>query len=500
MHTDRLCIAAQPNPHRAGRSKLMMTLTIWRATLERCSSRLIVTVLVTAHILLKVILLPVALNDPLQGDEVTYVDGGKALANSVRDLVSGAGLPTHEISTHVVGNGWFMPGMSALLTPLYVLDPDAGPHAIRLYMGAITLLLFLGTVAAIGAVAGGKYAAVLLVLPGLVPMWLLYSFTAWGDVTGGLLAALLIALLVHLWQRLDADRPIRLRDGVTLGALACFTLYARSSVLPMVLGLLGLAVFAILCRARGSHLVRAVFACLVAGATFAALLLPWSYAASRAFDSRVVSTTTLPISMAYTFGPEDRLCFGPCAPGNIWVSMVRYSAEVSRQTGVNQLDVQREMERYALRDLTVTSFVRQVRSNFSRYVFKPNGFERAFWPASNRAHGPASRFIVSVTDVVYFGGLLFAAIVLLWPRRVPRRQQTLILLTSLAGAALMTQPFVHVCSPRYWPVFAPLIGVLAASLLTRAEPEESGRWLWRLQALTATGWAVVVVAILLIGR
>ena len=27
------------------------------------------------------------------------------------------------------------------------------------------------------------------------------------------------------------------------------------------------------------------------------------------------------------------------------------------------------------------------------------------------------------------------------------------------GAALLLQPFVHVCSPRYWPVFAPLFAI-----------------------------------------
>lgn len=477
-----------------------MALTQGRALLDRLSARYVLAVLVAADVVLKLALLPVALRAPLQGDEVSYIDGAKALANSVRDVLGGNGVPGHEISAHVVGNGWFMPGMSVLLTPLYLIMPNAGPHAVRIYMGIATLALFAAAVAAVGAAAGRKYAAALLVLPGLVPMWVLYSYTAWGDVSGGLVTVLVVALLVHLWRQLDATGTVRLRSGVGLGALLCATLYLRSNVLPMVVGLLGLALVAVLCRARGPQLIRAIGACVVAGLTFGALLFPWSYAASRAFDTRVITTTTLPISMAYTFGPQDRLCFGPCPPGNIWIQMVRYSADVSRETGLNELDVQTQMKQYALRDVSSASYVRQLRSNFGRYVFQPNGFERAFWPLDQPMPGATSWLIARATELIYFGGLILAGVALLWPRRLPRPQQVLVLLTSLAGAALMLQPFVHVCSPRYWPVFAPLVGIAAASLLARAEPDASGRWLWRWQALTAIGWAVAILAILTIGR
>lgn len=477
-----------------------MIATSWRDTVSVVSRNRLIGILVAAHVVLKIVLLRTALATPVQGDELTYNDGANVLAAAVRAVLSGGSVPTAEISDHLIGNGWFMPGMSLLLFPLYLVDPGVSDSTIRLYLGTLTLVGFLAAVAAAGAVMGRRYAVALLVLPGLVPMWVLYSYTAWGDLSGGLAVVLVIALLVALWRRLDSGAGVRLRDGLLLGLLLAVTLYLRSSALPLVAGLLVLAALAVGVRSRGVQRRRSIVAWVAACAVFVALLLPWSYAASRALGGRVVTTTTVPISMAYTFGHRDELCFGPCRAGNVWFEMARYADEVERETGVNKLTVQEQLSAYARRDVTVTSYVRQVRDDFGRYVFSPTGFEAAFRPTPQDPQTTVSRISMAVTRVLYFAGLALAAVSVVWVRRRARVHQVIALLTSLVGAALMTQPFVHVSTPRYWPVFVPLFGLAVATLSVRPRPEASSRWLWRLQLLSAAGWVAVVAALLLVGR
>ena len=76
-------------------------------------SRLALVVAVVAHLVLKVALYPRAADTPLQGDELAYQDGARALAAAVRDLLSGSAPDAASIADNVIGNGWFMPGMSA---------------------------------------------------------------------------------------------------------------------------------------------------------------------------------------------------------------------------------------------------------------------------------------------------------------------------------------------------------------------------------------------------
>ena len=453
------------------------------------------------HVALKLAMLPTALSAPLQGDEGTYNDGAKAFAHAVREVIVGRGLPLQTLSDHVVGNGWFMPGISVILAPLYVVDPDAGAQAVRLFMGVVTLVAFLASAWVLRRVLGPPYAAALLVCPGLLPMWVLYSYTSWGDAAAGIATVFVVALLVAQWRRLEAGRPASLRLGALLGLTLAVTLYMRSSALPAVAGLLALCAVAAVVVPRGRARRRSGVSWALSVACFVALVMPWSIAVSKVFDHRVTTTTTVPLSMAYAFGSRDDLCFGPCPRGIIWVEMMRYAATVESETGVNELVVQQQMAEYAMRDLTLSSYVRDVRGDFGRYVFQPTGYE----PAFRTVPGVSPQTLVSkvamrVTDVIYFAALALAAVAVLWVRRLPSAQQAAMLLVSLIGAALMTQPFVHVCTSRYWPVFAPMLGLAAASLLVRAEPAASNSWLWRLQIVTTAAWGMAVLALLLLGR
>lgn len=424
-------------------------------------------IVVALHILLKILLGARMLDVPLSGDEFAYVDGAKALSNAVRDLISLSPFDGAEIRDNVVGNGWFMPGMSIVLTPLYLAVPEASTATMRLFVGVLTTGILVVVALVLHRTLGRGYALGILVFPGLVPMWILFSFTVWGDLVAGLLVVVLMVAVIGAGQRFVEGQTLRWRHGVGLGVLCSACLYVRSGMLPLILGMISLLGVAVLYFLRGptrqAERVRSLAAVIVAAVTFASLLLPWSVIASMAYDRPVVTTTTLPLSLAITFGEEDRVCFGPCDGRNVWVGSLRYARGVSDTTGVNELVVQEQMSEYALTGVTPSHYASTVFGNLGRYLLEPASFEPRF--RSPDAHSDAaSVWIVESTQIAYMAALIFGTLTLVVVSTSRPKWQLISIGIKLSVAALLVQPFVHPAHGRYWPGFAPLLGIAAVYL------------------------------------
>lgn len=266
-------------------------------------------ILVIAHVVLKLVFYPRSLNAPLVGDEAQYVDGARAMSNLLRDLGSFTSPDTAELRESVVASGWFMPGMSTLLAPLYLVVPDAGIELLRAYTGVLTTLLLLAAVLVVRRTFGDRAAAVLLVFPGLVPMWLIFSFASWGDLPAGLLVVVLVCTLVRVVRGFVAGTPLGWRDAAWFGTLVGVTLYLRSSTSPLLVGLFVLIALGALIWLRGKERWQSVGALALGAVIALGMLLPWSVAASRALDSRVTTTTTVGTALANAFGDRGQLCY-----------------------------------------------------------------------------------------------------------------------------------------------------------------------------------------------
>jgi hypothetical protein len=469
-------------------------------------ARLALVAAVVAHLVLKVALYPRAADTPVQGDELAYQDGARAISEAVRDLLGGSAPNAGSIADNVIGNGWFMPGMSLVLTPLHLLVPDPSVGLIRGYLGVLSLLLLAATALMVGRTFGAGFAWLPFVVPGLLPMWVLFSFSAWGDLSAGLVALMLVCQAVFLGREVLEGRPPRLRDGAALGALAIVLLYLRSNALPLSVGLLLLLALASLVWLRGRDRLLGIGAAAVAVATFGVALAPWSIAASDALDGPVLTTSTVPIARAAAFGDVDRLCFGPCGPGNIYSLSARYSREVSRATGVSELTVQNQMAAYALEGVTARSYAGDLVGTFGRYAAEPSGFEPAFRAVPGTPPDAVSRVITTVTNIGYAVVMLGALGVVLAVVRARGSGQMRSILLKLSLLAMFAQPFLHVGTPRYWPLFLPVAALSVAWLVkdvvldrSTAEDDPPRRWLTLVQVaivaavLTVTG-AIAVLA------
>jgi hypothetical protein len=496
----------------------------------------VLVVLIGLHVLLKALLLTQIGRVAVCCDQISYVDGGKALSNLVRDLVSLGPVHTEELQRNLVGGGWFTPGSSIMLAPLYVVDPHASTFAVRLYLGLFSTLLLLFAVSRVRRTLGDLYAIVLMVVPGLVPMWLLFSFSAWGDLVAGLLATILLMELISLMRTLVAGEAPTWRAGVRFGVAAIATVYARSSTSLLVLGMgvvLGLTALLVL---RGRIRWRAVVSLAVAGVSFLAILAPWSVFASTTLKSRVVTTTTVPIVLANTFGNRDRVCFGPCDPvqdpgstlGNIWFPPMQYSREVARATGKSEVLVSKQMWTYTRPSITVHSYTHDVIGDFWRYAGVPASFARLLLPPGH--DDGVLGWLIYVTTYLGWGALFLAALALLLT--VVRRSTdhaVISLITTLSIGTLFTQPFVHVGTGRYWTTAAPLGAIALGLLISTADarrrhprftaapvtlgvpdpvaaedgsgvrPESVRRWLTVAQAVLAVATALVLVLVPVLG-
>lgn len=450
--------------------------------------------LFVAHVLLKIVLFPYMSNAPVHGDERYYFDSARALSNLIRDLVGFGPVDVGELKRNLVGSGWFMPGNGILVTPLFLVEPHASIVTIRLYLGVVTTLLLLITVIRVRHVLGDLYAAMLLVVPGLVPMWLLFSLGGWGDLVAGLLIVLLITELVTWIRTLRAGHPPSPWAAVRMGLISIAVVYARSSAAVLVIGMGVVVLFVSLTLLRGRDRTRAVLAGSLAGVVFLLLLAPWSLFASHSLGGRVVTTTTVPTVMANTFGDRDELCYGPCDPtSTIWFTPVRYAREVARATGTNEVDVLKQMSAYARQDVTPRSYADDVLMGFARYTFQPASFSK---DVRSPEHSPEAmhKFIVVATDVMWAFLAISGIGLLLTVVRRTVDAQVLSLLVTLGIGSLLVQPFVHIAGSRYWTSAAPLAAIAAALLLhlldaRRAEPRFA-RGTWILRGDTEHGSAI----------
>lgn len=465
--------------------------------------------LIGAHVVLAAVLYVRVTQAVPIGDEKYYLDAARALSNLVRDLASFRAPDGQELSANVVGNGWFMPGTSLLLTPLFLVLPHADVAQWRLYLSVVTSVLFVVALLDVRRVLGRPYAVALAAVPGLMPMWVLFGATAYGDMRAGILLILLVTRLVEVMRRLAAGRAPTLREGALVGLLAIAALYLRGSTLPLLAVLLGAVVAAVVWLLRGRERRRGLAAVLLAAGVFVALLLPWSVGASTAMHSRVVTTTSVPLGLGNTFGDSGNFCFGPCdADSTFWVAPVRYAREVSRATGLSEADVLHQMASYALRDVTPHSYARDVVRDFHNYVHEPGAYAKFLHPP-NVPGGAELAFIKVTTLVLFWGAVAVGGVTgLLLITRRSYDAQVLSIAVKLVMGGLLLQPFVHVAGSRYWPTLAPtaiLALVLAGWLVaTRRRPpgdlRPPSRALTRLQGVlvagvVATSAALAVLAI-----
>jgi hypothetical protein len=470
--------------------------------------------LLVVHVLLKLLVLPLVLNAPPYNDEQYYYDAARAISNGLRDVFAFSSPDGAELERNVIGSGWFMPGMGFVMAPLFLVAPDASDPLCRIYLGVVNLLVLLWAVKSVRKRLGPLFAALLVAFPGLLPAWVMMSYTAYGDPLSGVVLVVLVAHVVDMLRKLRAGEPPAWKEEIQLGLLANAVLYLRSSTSIVLAVLGGVTLVSALLLLKGTQRWRAIGAAAVAGGVCLVLLAPWSIAASRSLDDRVVTTTTVPISLGNTFGNRLELCFGRCDPhSSLWFRPLRYAREVARATGESELVVQELMSDYALRDLDRTHYARTAWYNLGSYFFLPANFVKYLMPPDGRGTvGAVGQEILWWATYLYY--LPFLLLMLAGLMTVQLRSleaQILDTLTKLALLALFVQPFLHIAGARYWSTAGPLFMIAAVGFVREQSVRRGaerpvrehlegtdaklGRWLKPVQVALAAVFPLVLVVL-----
>ena len=330
----------------------------------------LLSVCVVAALAVKVVLFARVADLPFRGDEVAYHDAGCALANLVRDLAGLHSPDGAELSTNVVGSGWFMPGMGVVLAPLYLVAPHADGTAARVWLGIVSGVVFVLAVASVRRSLGRWFAIALCAFPALVPVWVLLSLTAYGDLLAGLVLVILLARLVEVLRAGRAGDPPSMRDGLVLGVLGITVVYLRSSAVLAVAGMAVTAVTVLLWSLRGKE--RAT------GAPTGRRRRRVRRPAASLVDQRV-GRARRPGDHddvgpdrdgQHVRRPRGRSATAPATPAAtpVWFAPVRvYAREVARATGEGEVSVLDEMSLHARKDVTPGSCAQDVVDNIERY-------------------------------------------------------------------------------------------------------------------------------------
>ncbi len=434
-----------------------------------------------------------------RGDEYTYVDGARALGAAL------AGRGSWNVAlTELIGTGWFMPGAAVMLAPLFAIVPDAGFLAVRGWMLALNLLLLVAALACFRGLPVRWSTALLLTCPALVAAWHFAAASVLPDVPAGLLSAIALVLAYRIGMGLLAGEAPSLKLLALMELALVAGLYLRGPVIVLVAAVH--AVLLVLAFVSAREKVRSS-GLLVAGLTAVALaLLPWSIAASRHFDARVITTTNFPLVLADSFGDPEKTCFGPCADGvDIWPAW-EFAQERAAATGENALTIQREMMAASLDGLTLRSYLQQAREHVADHLFDPAGWVRAQMPVSYRIPPDLREsFLTAITVLSWIIYLPFLLALLAGNLLVARSSDSARLQSVLiksATFAMMLQPFMHKSGPRYWVMLAPLMAwsVMLLAEMRQGEQSTSGHWpgwLDHMQRAYAAGFVLLAAALLL---
>jgi hypothetical protein len=413
--------------------------------------------------LMAIAALPTLFLNRLQGDEYAYTAAARVIADYLRGDADAANL-----LLALVGDGHFMPGPALLTAPLFVAFPDPAVWLQRAWWGAIMVLLWLWSVAEARRHLGPPFTMAAVIFPAATVSWHMMAATANGDVAAGLLLLIAFARTYGLCRALIAGGSPSLKAIIALEIVLALMICMRGpTILLAAVMHAGMFAAALLGRAP---VVKSVFAVFLGAGLLTATMIPWMLATKRVLGEPLLTTSTLPLSLAYTFGDRDRLCFGACPSGNIWHVMPEFSREEAQRLGTSALAVQRRMADHALQGLTVKHYFGTVRGNFVRFVTGPTQATETLVTGSFRLPEqlkPTLRTVIRAIDwpiyAIFLLTLLAANLLIV---RTTLEHQIVSLAIKAMTLAIFVQPFMHPGHGRYWPVFAPLMALSAGHVLT----------------------------------
>lgn len=410
---------------------------------------------------------------PLSGDESFYFSGAADLIRLVTNIDDFGGPVFQSAMDGILGHGWFLPGMSAVLALVRPFS-DSVPVA-RLFVGAINFCLFSLIVREVYRVFGGRSALVVSAVGAAFPTMTVFSFVFWGEMIGGQLLALTLFHLCALHRRVRLGEQVGSFRWATVGMLLLALIYIRPSlilVVPVVLGFTGL----VLVHEFGVPigLRRTLRATLPMVAVVLLGVLPWSLALSSRMGGLYLTTTSMELGRVVMYGDQealDAITHG----GNPWHRVADHVWARAKREAKSYSDVMKEEKKRLTVNAGFEDYVRAVKRNVHGYLLAPNAFlERFRRLSSGVAPTPEKRsainayyaFLERLNSALWYPLILISMALVTIPSSAARDRWWFSLLFKAVFLAMVVHPFVAVAHGRHHVALLPLAIVTTTAVFS----------------------------------
>ena len=432
---------------------------------------------------------------PLSGDEIWYFHVSKLIPSLISHAVhfdfDGAGV----VLGAIVDRGWFMPGMAIVVAPVTFFT-DSVPIT-RLYVGTLNFTAIAAIFFYLQKAYGARGPLIYLFCCLLVPYYLIFCFTIWGDLVA---AHLLLSVVLLIFHRRNGSMPPGLAFAAAIGvALGVITMlrgfyWAFAPLIAVLVVLQTSAGEPLLARFR---LAAAPSCALLLG--LAVVLAPWTVMITRDHGFHLTTTSTT-VSRMILIGSDEyfsRLQRDPC--GNPDRSLQR---DISAVHNYIRCVAQRDQRTYAAQarlelasSIAAVSYAEKVRSigaNVRNFFFDTEAFLRRFDRISNASpDNPKAEWRHALFEILmklnHWGwrALLAIAILLFFtPMSLATNNLFLSTVYKFSVGLYSTHPFTVDAHGRYYVEYMPMIAVAIAAfastprpLLAGKLPDDSLQWL-----------------------
>ena len=369
----------------------------------------------------------------------------------------------------IVGNGWFIPGISLLLSPFYYFVQESGYFRVILFL--VNLGLHLYILYKLARLLGMKTMLIFHFTSLLFPIYPIFM----GAITGeGLASMLTLILLIRLYEISREKELMSMRQAISIGVLLTLVVYFRQNLIVICPMVIAIQVLDHLGKSRPLNLgaIRSATAkSAVITLTFLILFLPWSYNLSKKFGGPYLTTTSQQLAYIWKFATPDfeRERFPEGRHPNQYHAWMEYYSTLAKQTGEAFYDLVARDKAVLKPDVPPEQAKNYLQNRAKRNFLKPNSFVERFYfggIGEKGAKGPDQPFAFRILALLntYLGqGILLLGILLLCFIPPPDKEEAFLLLsTKLFILALMSSYLAIGAHHRHLAMLYPFLMVLIA--------------------------------------
>jgi len=435
------------------------------ASIDRVASQTILLILV---IFVGVLSLYLSHATRLSGDEGFYNSRSIFLAQFIISLFHEDAVNFNIIVSKLVSNGWFMPGMSFILTPIHLLFFGEAPiYVVRAYITFINLVIvYLIICEILKSSVPKKHVFLFIAILFLMPYYMFYLGMIWGDLFAAHLA---IFLLLYFERKINVSKLssiLSIKESILMGCLVGLI----SLVRPQYLILLVIVIIRlVLEKVRNKEYKyqniyswsAIIKTSILIFLTCIVVLTPWHYELNKRFGPIIMITSFYEGPLVY----DDKYTESATKETGISNKYLAVHRKIISDASIAKRNFreQVEYEKDKLPEKSIEDKIRQIQINQNKFYFNENSFLKRFFLIQkdpDKYKSSLYQKLLTFNTFSWYLLLLFGSLAFFLPAYPTRNNYFLVL--SLKGMAffLTIQPILSHAHGRYYVALIPIFTLM----------------------------------------